>query len=204
MVYVQISILEGDFNSARFMFERLMEHKELRLSLMETIKDSPDEIHITDFLYDHQGIFTWLCYTWYDMTQIAILVDDFEYKIYLSDHDLFYGLPLLEIGRLEDTIAEFDSGARTVGNRDYFAERLNLIKSVEFLTFGDEIPLGKFAFMGGYDMEVYYEYTYDNGGYSDFAPDLYKISLDGNTLKIDGIGEINNIKHKINQWKNQK
>ena len=46
-----------------------------------------------------------------------------------------------------------------------------------------------------------YRYTYEDDGYSDFAPDFYKIELDGNSLKIDGLGNINNVKQKIQKWK---
>lgn len=200
MTYVQVSILLGDFNDAKDMFENLMQHKELQLSLMETIKESPDEVHITDFLYDHQGIFTWLCYTWYDMVQVAILVDDFSYKMHLTDHNLFYGYPVLEKDRLECTIAEIDSGIRTVGNKSYFVEKLNGFKEIDFLGY-DEVPLKQLFIIDGYPLDVYYRYTYEDDGYSDFAPDFYKIELDGNSLKIDGLGNINNVKQKIQKWK---
>lgn len=199
MTYVQLSILEGDFNDAKDMFEKLMEHKELQFSLMETIKESPEEVHITDFLYDHQGIFTWLCYTWYDMVQVAILVDDSLYKMHLTDHNIFYGFPVLEKDRLECTIAEIDSGIRNVGNRNYFVEKLNGFKDIDSLVY-DEVPLRQLFFIDGYALDIYYRYTYEDDGYLDFTPDLYKIVLDGNGLKIDGVGEIKNIKQKIRKW----
>lgn len=199
MTYVQLSILEGDFNDAKDMFEKLMEHKELQLSLMETIKESPEEVHITDFLYDHQGIFTWLCYTWYDMVQVAILVDDSSYKMHLTDHNLFYGFPVLEVDRLKRTITEIDSGLRTVGNRSYFVEKLNGFKDIDSMVY-NEVPLRQLFFIDGYALDVYYRYTYEDDGYLDFAPELYKIVLDGNDLKIDGIGKIENIRQKINKW----
>lgn len=200
MAYVQLSILEGDFNDARNMFNQLMENRELQLSVFETIKDSPDEKHITDFLYEHQGIFTWLCYTWYDMVQVSILVDDVEYKEYLSDHNLFFGLPVLEKDRLKDTILEFDSGNRTTGNKNYFVERLNGLEEIDSLIYGD-VPLKQLFFMDAYCMEVYYKYTYEGSDYSDFAPDFYKIFINGDVLEIEGIGEIKNINQKISRWK---
>ena len=199
MTYVQLSILEGDFNDAKDMFEKLMEHKELQFSLMETIKESPEEVHITDFLYDHQGVFTWLCYTWYDMVQVAILVDDSSYKMHLTDHNIFYGFPALEKDRLECTIAEIDSGIRNVGNRNYFVEKLNGFKDIDSLVY-DEVPLRQLFFIDGYALDVYYRYTYEDDGYLDFAPDIYKIVMDGNGLKIEGMGEIKNIKQKIRKW----
>lgn len=199
MTYVQLSILEGDFNDAKNMFKQLMEHKELRLSVFETIKETPDEVHITDFLFDHQGIFTWLCYTWYNMIQVSILVDDSLYKSYLTDHNLFYGLPVLETARLEATISEIESGIRTTGNINYFNERLNGIKEIDSLV-NDEIPIRQMFFIEFYDLDVYYKYTYENGDYTDFAPTFYKIFLDNDCLKIEGIGGIKKIESKKNEW----
>lgn len=54
------------------------------------------------------------------MTQVAILADDPKYKEYITDYHLFYGLPILEMNRMKDTIEEIDSGKRSTGNIDWF------------------------------------------------------------------------------------
>ena len=87
-----------------------------------------------------------------------------------------------------------------MGNKSYFVEKLNGFKEIDFLGY-DEVPLKQLFIIDGYPLDVYYRYIYEDDGYSDFAPDFYKIELDGNSLKIDGLGNINNVKQKIQKWK---
>lgn len=196
MTYVHLSILEGNFNEAQNMFEKLMEHKELQFSVIESI-----EPNCTQILYDNLAVFTWLCYTWYDLIQVALLVDDVNYKLYLTTPDLFYGLPILERGRLESTIEEFDSGIRTFGNRKYFADKLEGFNDIETVSYNEDLSLTHMFFMDSYGLDKYYQYTYEYGDSTDVAPDIHKIRLEGNKLVIDGVGEIKSIRQKISRWK---
>lgn len=195
MTYIHLCILEGNFNEAQDMFARLMEHEELQFSVLESI-----EPNHTQVLYDNLAVFTWLCYTWYDLIQVAILVDDVNYKLYLTSAGLFYGLPILERQRLETTIEEFDLGVRTFGNRTYFADRLAGFKDIETISYNDDIVLSHMFFMESYGLDSYYKYTYEFGESTDVAPSIHKVCLDGNELVIDGIGEIKGIKKKIARW----
>ena len=197
--YVQLSILEGDFCDAKEAFEKLMENKELQIPLEVTTDLFPEDGKY--FMYDHTGIFTALCYTWYDMVQVAIIMDDDLYKSYLIGDDKFYGYPSMEKGRLRSTVEDFDSGRRTEGNRNYFSEKLNEFEEIEILVY-ENAPLRRLYIMSNYELDLYYKYTYeDEGEAADLTPNDYKVALEGNALKIEEIGEIKNIKKKIQKWK---
>lgn len=196
MTFVHLCILEGNFNEAQDMFANLMEHEELQFSVQESI-----EPNHTQILYENLAIFTWLCYTWYDLIQVAILVDDVNYKLYLTSAGLFYGLPILERQRLESTIEEFDLGVRTFGNRAYFADKLAGLRDIETVSYNDDIVLSHMFFMENYGLDSYYKYTYEFGESTDVAPSIHKICLNGNELVIDGIGEIKGISQKTARWK---
>lgn len=197
--YVQLSILEGDFCDAKEAFEKLMENKELQIPLEVTTDLFPEPGKY--FMYEHTGIFTALCYTWYDMVQVAIIMDDDLYKSYLIGDDKFYGYPSMEKGRLWSTVEDFNSGRRTEGNRNYFSEKLNEFEEIEILVY-ENAPLRRLYIMSNYELDLYYKYTYeDEGEAADLTLNDYKVALEGNVLKIEEIGEIKNIRKKIQKWK---
>lgn len=200
--YVQLSILEGDFCDAKEAFKKLMENKELQLPLEVTTDLSPEANNY--FMYKHTGIFTALCYTWYDMVQVAIIMDDDLYKSYLIVDDIFCGYPSMEKGRLRSTIEDFNSGKRSQGNKNYFSDKLNEFEEIGMLVY-ENATLRRLYIMSNYELDLYYKYTYENEEeVADLTPNDYKIVLDGNALKIEEIGEIKNIKKKIFKWKNKK
>lgn len=202
MVYVQLSIMEGDFCDAKEVFEELMENKELQIPLEVATDLSPEANNY--FMYKHTGIFTALCYTWYDMVQVAIIVDDDLYKSYLIVDDIFCGYPSLEKGRLRSTIEDFNSGRRSQGNKNYFSDKLNEFEEIGMLAY-ENASLRRIYIISNYELDLYYKYTYENEEeVADVILNDHKIVLDGNALKIEEIGEIKNIRKKILKWKNKK
>lgn len=196
--YIQLSILEGDFLEAKVAFEKLMENKELQIPLEKTIDLSPDAENY--FMYNHTGIFSALCYTWYDMVQVAIIANDDIYKRYLIVDDKFYGYPHMEKGMLRSTVEEFDSGKRTDDNRNYFFNKLNEFEEVGILVYKNAI-LRRLYITNSYELDSYYKYTYkDETEIDDLVFSDYKIALVRDTLKIAEIGEIKNIKKNIQRW----
>lgn len=196
MTYIQICILEGEFNEARDIFAELMKHEELQLTPIESIEPTK-----TKFLFDNQIVFQWLSYTWYDLIQLAVLVDDFKYETYLTLTSKFHGLLSLEYHRLQSTINDIKSGALECGNIAYFENMLNDYREIqEASCIEQSIHLNHLFIITSAPLRNAYFHLYKNAELTYGGPDYYNIFLKDNKLVIDGYGEIKNINQKINRW----
>lgn len=186
MVYVQISILQGNFNDAVTMFLIMMENKELQFTLDESF-----EPKYTKALWcEHSGMFWCLYYTFYDMMQLAVLLDDFNLQTELQFDDKYYGYPSMAYSTLNKALTKNQESQ--TGKVKYLESELEALKNIEHLN-----SLYLFSW---YESNMYFEYTYLGKAVENISLDRYKICVDDDKLIIDGWGEVNNIQRKINRY----
>ncbi len=186
MVYVQISILEGNFREAVNMFNKLMTNKELQFDAVETIEPTN-----TKPLFDeHSAIFSCMYYTFYDMVQMAAIIGDEQLSIDLLYGRNFFGYKELSKTRIEDTIEHYRKQGE--GRERYWIGELTAYENIE--------KIHCLYLLSDYEPKMYFEYTYHGGHVSDVSLDRHKISIEDDSLVIDAIGEVNGLKRKINKY----
>lgn len=186
MIYVQISILEGNFKDAVDMFSDLMKNIELRFNVIEAMEPSN-----TKPLFDeHIAVFSCMYYTFYDMVQMATILGDEQLSIDLMYGTDSYGYRELSKTRIEDTIKCYQQQGE--GRERYWIGELEAYQNIE--------RIHCLYFMSNYEPQMYFDYTYHSGYVSDISLDRRSISLEGESLVIDDIGIINNLQEKIEKY----
>lgn len=183
MIYVQISILEGNFKDAEKMFSELMKNKELQFNAVEAIEPS-----VTKPLFDeHIAVFSCMYYTFYDMVQMANILGNEQLSIDLLYGTEYYGYKILSKDRMEDTIEFYQKQGE--GRERYWLGELEAYNNIE--------NIYCLYYMSNYEPQMYFDYTYHGGRISDISLDRHSISVQGNKLNIDDIGTIDNLQSKI-------
>ena len=186
MIYVQISILEGNFKDAVAMFSDLMKNKELQFNTIEAIEPSN-----TKPLFDeHIAVFSCMYYTFYDMVQMAAILGDEQLLIDLMYGTDCYGYKVLSKTRIEGTIKHYQQQGE--GRERYWIGELDAYENIE--------SIYCLYFMSNYEPKMYFDYTYHGGYISDTSLDRHNISIKGDSLVVDGIGNIEKLQQKVKKY----
>lgn len=187
MIYVQISILQGRFKDAVTMFSILMENEELQFNFDETFEPQKTKA----FMEEHIAVFYCMYYTYYDMCQLAALLNDEDLADDLSDGENYYGYQVKALTQINDSIEYFKQQGE--GREKYWLGELeahNNMKKIHCL-----------YFMSDYEPKMYFNYSYNGGRINNITLDRHFISLEDDALVVDEIGTIENINRKIKNYK---
>lgn len=186
MIYIQISILEGNFKEALVMFEELMKNKELQFSATESIE--PEN---TRPLFDeHIAIFSCMYYTFYDMVQMAGILGDEQLLWDMLLGRNFFGYRVLSKTRIEDTIEYYQRQGQ--GRERYWIGELEAHENIE--------NIYCLYFLSDYEAKMYFDYTYHGGCVKDICLDHHRIFIEDNFLVVDDIGVVENLQQKTKKY----
>lgn len=186
MVFIQISILQGNFKDAVTMFSKLIEHEELQIDETEAF----EPVKTKELLNNHIAIFSCMYYTYFDMCQIAALLEDKALSDDLFWESKYYGYQLLSLSRIKRSIEHYKQQGED--REKYWLGELEAYNSRE--------KLYCLYLMSNYEPQMYFNYVYHGGKVSDVLLDRHSISLEDNTLVIDEIGTVENINKKIKNY----
>ena len=186
MVFIQISILQGNFKDAVTMFSKLIEHEELQIDETEAF----EPVKTKELLNNHIAIFSCMYYTYFDMCQIAALLEDKALSDDLFWESKYYGYQLLSLSRIKRSIEHYKQQGED--REKYWLGELEAYNSRE--------KLYCLYLMSNYEPQMYFNYVYHSGKVSDVLLDRHSISLEDNTLVIDEIGTVENINKKIKNY----
>lgn len=186
MVFIQISILQGNFKDAVTMFSKLIEHEELQIDETEAF----EPVKTKELLNNHIAIFSCMYYTYFDMCQIAALLEDKALSDDLFWESKYYGYQLLSLSRIKRSIEHYKQQGEA--REKYWLGELEAYNSRE--------KLYCLYLMSNYEPQMYFNYVYHGGKVSDVLLDRHSISLEDNTLVIDEIGTVENINKKIKNY----
>ena len=187
MVYVQLSILQGNFKDAVIMFSSLMANEELQFTFEETFEPQKTKV----LMEKHSAVFCCMYYTYYDMCQLAALLNDEDLADDLSDGENYYGYQTKSLTRINGSIEYFKRQGE--GREKYWLGELeahNNMKKIHCL-----------YFMSDYEPKMYFNYSYNCGSVSNIALDRHSISLEEDILVVEKLGAIENIRSKIRNYK---
>ena len=157
MIYVQNSILLERFTDAKEMFVRMMKNEDIQFNVMETL----GETHKTAEIFENTGVFSFLFATWCNMNQLAYISHDDDLRMYLSDHNLFYGIPLIQDGRINDNLELIKFGKSQL-NPLYFQKQQKLINELNSIF--NDIEMKIFFRIDKTEVvESFYNYSYFQG-----------------------------------------
>lgn len=190
MIYIQLSILEGNFKEAVLMFTKLMENDELQFTIDETFDSKPLEAKNTKALWkEHIGVFWCMYYTFYDMVQLSIVLDDFDLQMQLLYDEKYFGYQELARNVMNNAI---NKHPRDSSNYKYWKEELSALDNIE--------KVNSLYLLSYYEAKMYYNYTYLNSDTSNITLDRYNVVFENDTLSIDGLGEVENIQKLIEEY----
>ena len=187
MLYVQISILQGNFKDAVTMFSSLMANEEFQFTFDETFEPKKTKV----LMEKHSVVFYCMYYTYYDMCQLAALLNDEDLADDLSDGENYSGYQIKSLSRIDGSIEYFKRQGE--GREKYWLgerEAYNNMKKIHCL-----------YFMSDYEPKMYFNYSYNGGSVSNIALDRHSISLKDNALVVEKLGTIENIRSKIKNYK---
>lgn len=187
MVYVQLSILQGNFKDAVTMFSSLMENEELQFTFDETFEPQKTKM----LMEKHSVVFYCMYYTYYDMCQLAALLNDKDLADDLSDDESYYGYQTKSLTLIKGSIEYFKRQGE--GREKYWLGELeahNNMKKIHCL-----------YFMSDYEPKMYFNYSYNGGSVSNIALDRHSISLEDDALVVEKLGAIENLRRKIKNYK---
>ena len=187
MLYVQISILQGNFKDAVTMFSSLMANEEFQFTFDETFEPKKTKV----LMEKHSVVFYCMYYTYYDMCQLAALLNDEDLADDLSDGENYSGYQIKSLSRIDGSIEYFKRQGE--GREKYWLgerEACNNMKKIHCL-----------YFMSDYEPKMYFNYSYNGGSVSNIALDRHSISLKDNALVVEKLGTIENIRSKIKNYK---
>ena len=187
MIYIQISILQGDFNAAVAMFSNLMENQELQFDEMETLEPT----HTKPLYGEHQAIFWCMYYTYYNMRQIAYVLNDESLLWDLEYESNFEGYRFLSLMTIKKSIQKSQERGDKNGER-YWGGELDAYNNMN--------NLYSLYLISDFEPKMYYDYTYLDGHLSNALVDRHNIAIKNNSLIIDDIGEIENLQRKIDNY----
>ena len=190
MAYVQISILQGNFNDAVSMFQILMDNQDLQFDELETVEPT----HTKPLYGEHQTIFWSMYYTYYDMRQIALILNDESLSWDLKYESNFDGYRFLSLMTIEKAIKRFQQSGEKTGER-YWIGELEAYHNMDTL-YG-------LYFMSDYEPKMYYSYTYQGGSVSNALLDCHNIAVKNNSLIVDNIGTIENLQGCVDNYSRQ-
>lgn len=166
MCYIQFSILSGDFGDAKSMAAKLMKNKELLFTSSEFVEPN----YTSEICEKHIGIFVCLYDTLYNMVQCGNIIKDEELKEHVNHEYYFSMVKIIFRNWLEDSIRNIDAD-------DQYAEsRLAYWNSeIEASVNIDEI--NRIYLISDFELEMYYNYAYENGMVNSLSPDSYKMEM---------------------------
>ena len=187
MIYVQISILQGHFKDAILMFSHLMENEDLQFTMEETF----EPIKTKAFLKEHSAVLACMYYTYYDMCQLAILMNDEDLLDDLSDGDNYYGYQVKYLTLIKRSIEYYKQQGE--GREKYWIGELEAHSNMK--------KLHCMYFMSDYEPKMYFNYSYNGGTVRNISLDRHLISLENDGLVVDEIGTVENIHRKMQKYK---
>lgn len=185
MIYVQNSILLERFTDAKEMFVRMMKNEDIQFNVMETL----GETHKTAEIFENTGVFSFLFATWCNMNQLAYISHDDDLRMYLSDHNLFYGIPLIQDGRINDNLELIKFGKSQL-NPLYFQKQQKLINELNSIF--NDIEMKIFFRIDKTEVvESFYNYSYFQGNSNDIMLEFCDYKIENNEVIINNYGNIN-------------
>ncbi|MBQ3514827.1 MAG: restriction endonuclease [Lachnospiraceae bacterium] len=185
MIFVQNSILLEHFTDAKTMFIKMMKNEKIQFNLMETL----GETHKTEEIFENTGVFSFLFATWCNMNQLAYISHDDDLRMYLSDHNLFYGVPSLQDSRIDDNLQLIESGKSNL-NPVYFQKQRQLINELNSVF--NEVEMTIFFRIDKTEViESFYEYSYLGGRTKDIMLEFSDYKIENGEVVINNYGNIN-------------
>lgn len=187
MVYVQNSILLERFNDAKTMFIRMMSDKGIQFNLYETMR----ETHNTADIFENTGVFSFLFATWCNMYQMASVCNDLSLREYLTDDNLFYGVPIMQNTRIEDNLELIHSGNSGL-NELYFQKQQKLIQEIDGWYNNEPVQMKIFFKIDSSEIiNSFYDYAYYGGETIDTLLEFCDYTLENGEMELDNYGTIN-------------
>lgn len=184
MIYIQNSIFLGHFNEAKKMFISMMKNEDIQFNVFETL----GETNKTSQIFENTGVFSFLFATWCNMNQLAYFVKDDKLKLYLTDHNLFYGIPILQENRIDDNIEIIKNDENSTIPL-YYKKQQQLIE--ELRSFDNEIETKIiFRIDNSEVIKSFHEYTYSNGKTKDIMLEFFDYEIENDNIIIKNYGEI--------------
>lgn len=186
MVYVQNSILLERFNDAKTMFIKMMSDKGIQFNLFETMR----ETHNTADIFENTGVFSFLFATWCNMYQMASVCNDLGLREYLTDDDLFYGVPIMQNTRIEDNLELIRSGKSGL-NELYFQKQQKLIQEIDGWYNNEPAQMKIFFKVDSSEIiNSFYDYAYHGGETIDTLLEFCDYTLENGEMELDNYGTI--------------
>ena len=148
--------------------------------------------HTKPLYGEHQAIFWAMYYTYYDMRQVALILNEDSLSWDLEYESNFEGYRFLSLMTIEKMIKRFQQSDKKTGER-YWAGELEAYHNMDTL-YG-------LYFMSDYEPKMYYNYTYQSGSVSNVLLDRHNIAIKNNSLIIEEIGTIENLQEKVDNYR---
>lgn len=185
MIYVQNSILLERFTDAKRMFIKMMKNEKIQFNLKETL----GETHKTAEVFENTGVFSFLFATWCNMNQLAFFSHDDNLRMYLSDHNLFFGIPSIQDSRIDNNLQLIESGKSNL-NPVYFQKQRQLINELNSIL--NEVGMRIFFKIDNIEViESFYDYSYFNGKTKDIILEFSDYKVENDEVIINNYGNIN-------------
>ncbi len=166
MCCVQFSILSGEFCDAKIMFERLMQNKELLFTDSEFVEPN----YTLEICESHTGIFFCLYDTFYNMIQLSNIVKDDRLKEYINQECGFNIVKSITRGTWEDSGESIDPD-------DQYAKYRMAHWNGELEALDDIYEVNRIYLISDYELEMYYDYAYENKMVNSLSPSSYKMEV---------------------------